>query len=62
MSKIGVANKMDDLELTELKKNINDLIWHYSPKNFTLEDGEVLASSILLAIVEGRKPFINPKK
>jgi hypothetical protein len=50
--------KMIEEHFTELKRDVDDLIWHYSPKNLTLEDAEALASSIISAIVEGKRPVI----
>lgn len=47
------SRALTDAEQSVLKREINNLIWMYSPAELTLEAADKLACDILAKIVEG---------
>jgi hypothetical protein len=51
--RIGAEIKQD--KLSDIKKEINNLIWMYAPENLTLGEAETIAVKITDMIISGTK-------
>gem|GEM_PF-6026643 len=57
-NRLGESNMedLDEEQIIELKKEINNLIWMHGPGSLTLKKAEELACAILASIREGCLP------